>query len=392
MGGKRRMSPESDQHGRQGSPLGVGIIGCGAISALHAATYSNLRRRARLIAFADVEPDRAIRMKRLFHGDAAVLDYADLLERTDIDVISVCTPASTHAQIVLDAIHAGKHVLCEKPIATSMDDVDAIIDAASESPELCVSCVFQHRDDPALRQAHWVLGQGLIGNVSSACIIANAHRTTAYYDGSRGRWDIDGGGALMVQGIHLLDAMTWLLGRASLVSGTMTTSLHDIETEDTFAGWARLTNGARATISCTTCSPRDEYTFDILGDHAGLHLRYRPGLARTWELRVQRSGSRSAFSLRHAAKREVASARKRRALHVVLLAAARASGSAWRPTYLGHGPHIRRFLDAVELRDRPPVTPREARRSVELALAFYRSASTGQPVTVGSNVMARDGG
>jgi UDP-N-acetyl-2-amino-2-deoxyglucuronate dehydrogenase len=385
------MSADRARCNRQEHRLGVGIVGCGIAGGLHAASFSNLRRHTRVVAFADIEEARAERMQRQFHADAAYGDYGDLLEHAGVDVISVCTPPNTHAQVVLDAVGAGKHVLCEKPMAPTLADVDRIVEATSQAPDIYVSCVYQHRDDPAVRQARWMLTQGLIGDVSSAYITAHAHRTSEYYRGWRGRWDTDGGGVLMIQGIHLLDLMTLFLGRVNLVSATMSTSLHEIETEDTFAGWARLENGTQASISCTTCAHRDEYSFDILGDLAGLRLKYRPGWARTWQLCVLMKGSESAFAIRRAAKGHVRSARRKRAVQFGLLAAARVTGSTWRPTYLGHGPHIRRFVDAVESGQQPPVTPSEARRSVELASALYRSASIEGPVAIGDGVMAMDG-
>src|SRR5438067_1450509 len=116
------MTPGGGGRNGRGRPLGVGIIGCGAISSLHAASFSSLRERARVVAFADIEDGRASEMRRRFRADAAYAEYACLLERPDIDVVSVCTPPATHAEIVVDAIEAGKHVLCEKPIATTLED------------------------------------------------------------------------------------------------------------------------------------------------------------------------------------------------------------------------------------------------------------------------------
>ena len=109
-------------------------------------------------------------------------------------------------------------MLCEKPIATAVCDAAAVADAAAEHPRLRVSCVFQHRDDPALQRARWLLSEGIVGQVSSARVSAHAARNNRYYAEARGRWQTDGGGALMVQGIHLLDAMVWLLGGVDSVS------------------------------------------------------------------------------------------------------------------------------------------------------------------------------
>lgn len=355
--------------------LGVGIIGAGMASNAHAAAYLSAGRRATLAAIADVNVSRAQALRRRTGADAAFSDYRELLGRSDIDAVSICTPAATHAEIVLDAIRAGKHVLCEKPIATRIDDADALIDATADHPELCVSCVFQHRDDPALRRARWILRKRLIGDVSSAHLAARVRRNASYYEGGRGEWRTDGGGALIVQGIHLLDALIWMLGDVASVSGAMGTLIHDIETEDTFVGWARLSGGALASIECSTGAPRDEYAFDVLCREASLRLRYRPGWARMWELDVRSHNLRQAWAIRRRAERRIPPATRLRAPHIARLAATRVTRSARRPHHLGHTPHIRRFLDAVESGDASPVSPSEACRSLEVVEALYRSAS-----------------
>jgi predicted dehydrogenase len=328
-----------------------------------------------VIAVADVELSRAEDLQRRTGAAVAVADYRELLERYDIGAVSICTPPATHAEIVLDAIEAGKHVLCEKPIATRVDDVDALIHASADHPELCVSCVFQHRDDPALRRARWILEEQLIGDVSSVHIAAHVHRDASYYTGGRGERRSDGGGALIVQGVHLLDVLVWLLGDVASVSGTMGTFLHDIETEDTFVGWARLAGGAPASIECSTGAPRDEYAFDVLGREASLRLRYRPGWARMWELEIRAHDRQRASTIRRMAERRIPPATRLTAPHVARLAAAKVSGSVRRPNHLGHTPHVQRFLDAVESGDAAPVSLSEASRSLELVEALYRSAA-----------------
>jgi UDP-N-acetyl-2-amino-2-deoxyglucuronate dehydrogenase len=355
--------------------LGIGIIGAGMASNAHAAAYLSVRRRATLTAIADVDATRAEALRRRTGADAAFTDYHELLARPDIDAVSICTPAATHVEIVLDAIRAGKHVLCEKPIATCLGDADRLIEASADRPELCVSCVFQHRDDPAVQRARWLIQERLIGDVCSARLVAHVHRNASYYQGGRGEWQTDGGGALIVQGSHLLDALVWILGDVASVSGTMGTFIHNIETEDTFVGWTRLSGGAPASIECSTGAPRDDYGFDILGREASLRLRYRPGWARVWELDIRSHDRKRARAIRRKSERRIPPATRLRAPHVASLAAARGMRSVRQPRHLGHGPHLRRFLDAIESGDPSPVSPAEACRSLELIEAFYRSAS-----------------
>jgi UDP-N-acetyl-2-amino-2-deoxyglucuronate dehydrogenase len=362
--------------------LGVGVIGAGAISRCHADGYASAGSRARLVAVADLDLARARKLGRSFRFDAAVADYRELLARPEIDLVSVCTPPATHAEITLEALNAGKHVLCEKPITTDVRDAVAVGNAALGSPGLRVSCVFQYREDPALRRARWLIGEGLIGEVASARVSAHARRTAAYYSEARGSWHSDGGGALMVQGIHLLDAMVWLLGGVDSVSATMGTLMHDIEAEDAISGWARLSRGGLATIDCSTCAHRDRYEMDIQGEHGALHLRYLPGWGHAWQLAIDLGRHRHPRRVAREARRRYPSRSALRAADFGRVAAARATGSGRRPRHSGHALHIRRFLDAVEYGLGAPVPPVDAQRSVELVAGFYRSATEGHPVTL----------
>jgi len=312
----------------------------------------------------------------------AMSDYHDLLARPDIDVVSVCTPAASHAGIVLDAIRASKHVLCEKPITTTKEDARAIASAASEQPDLCISCVFQHRDDPALQRARWLLEEEALGRVLAVHLSARACRDAAYYGDTRGRMETDGGGALMVQGIHLLDALIWLVGPVASVSATMDTFVHTIDTEDMIGGWARLVTGTVATIDCTTCAQRDVYSIDVLGETAGLRLGYRPGWARTWSLGVKSKSRQSGWKMRWRAERRFPPDSRFRAGSVAKLAVGRLIGDDRVASHLGHGPHVRRFLEAIEIGGPPPVSPADAARALETVLAFYQSANQGEPIHI----------
>lgn len=225
---------------------------------------------------ADCELDRALDLQRKFGIGQAFADYHELLARSDVDAVSVCTPASTHAGIVLDAIRARKHVLCEKPITTTLPDVAAVIDASVAHPNIVVSCVFQHRNDPALARAHWLLQQGVLGPLHAAHVTVQVHRTQTHYERGRGMRSVSGGGALMEVGIHLLDVLIWLLGDAESASATTQTVVHDIEAEDTAAGWVKLESGLVATFDCATWGPHDLYTFEVCGERTTLTLRYRP--------------------------------------------------------------------------------------------------------------------
>jgi predicted dehydrogenase len=349
----------------------VGIIGTGVAGRSHALAYRAFPRLARIVAVADTDASRGESFRRRFGAGAAYQHHRDLLDRPDVAAVSVCTPPASHAAIVLDAIHRGKHVLCEKPLTTRLEDLDAIVRGAAERPSVVVSGVFQHREDPALVRARAALEQGVIGRLTTARFVAQTHRPPEYYRGGRGRADTDGGGALLTQGIHIVDALVSLIGAPRAVSATMTRRAHRIETEDTLVAWLEWPDGMVATFDCTTAGPRDLYEIDLIGSDAGMHLRHRPGLARTWELSFSTRARASP-----SAPRPVHGVSTSRARSAFRLAAAGALGRDWQPAHVGHTAQVRRFLDACRGTGEPPVPPREARRSLEIALAMYESAST----------------
>ena len=128
-------------------PLGIGVIGAGHILKRHATAYAALPKLARLVGVADIDAKRAAAAKEQ-HGFAhSYTDYHELLARPDVQVISVCTPAGLHARMVIDAIRASKHVLCEKPMTTTPAQADEIIEAGKKNPAPKVSFVFQMRTD-----------------------------------------------------------------------------------------------------------------------------------------------------------------------------------------------------------------------------------------------------
>jgi predicted dehydrogenase len=355
--------------------IGIGIVGAGVAGAEHAAAYRT-GSRARIVAVADPDLSQAERLRRRFGAGLVVADYEELLRHPDVSAVSICTPPNTHTQIALDAIAADKHVLCEKPLAITSAEAHAIALAASLRPSLRVSCVFQHRDDPAVTRARWLIDGGRLGVVGSAHFAAYVRRSKDYYSGDRGTIRREGGGALAVQGIHLLDLMVWLLGDVATCSAAATNALHEIEVEDTFAGWLRLARGCLATIDCSTAASRDSYRIDVVGSRASLTLAYRPGWARTWTLALASRSHPAALRVHDLATRRLPGyPRGLRSVHIARLAWSRASGHGYAPSHLGHGPHIRRFLDAIQYGQQAPIPPNEACKSVELAESLYRSAS-----------------
>ncbi len=358
-------------------PLGVGIIGAGQIVKRHALAYRTLPELARLVAVADVDGKRAEAARRQHGFTTAYEGYEELLARDDIEVVSICTPAHTHAAIAIDSLRAGKHVLCEKPLATTLAAADSVIAAADEHPERTACCVFQLRAEPVHRRVRWLIGEGHLGRVFQARMCVRLRKSAGYFTSApgRGSWATDGGGALINQSIHALDALISFLGEPAEVSAAFDTFVHPIEAEDTLMGWVRFAGGAIAVIECSTCAARKEYALEVVGEKAGVSLAGDPDSQRfAWRVDARKPSAGRA--LRATSSKTIPQPRRPQRW---ARAVQRVGTNLWRREWLppqewGHTPFIREFLEAAYAREPGPVPMLEARRSLELAAALYESA------------------
>jgi len=221
------------------SKLGVGVIGCGAIGrTCHLRGYEALPDEVQILAVADVNEVRAKEAAERFDVPAVYTDYHHLLSREDIDAVSIATPNYLHAQQAIDALRAGKHVLCEKPMALDLESAQAMIEAATENDrQLMVG--FTHRFHNFIRRAKELLESGTIGR-PFMMRIRFAHEGPYTSWTAMSDWFFDpakaGGGALLDMGIHAIDLFRYLLGDPLSISAQVATLVKDIAVEDNAIG------------------------------------------------------------------------------------------------------------------------------------------------------------
>jgi predicted dehydrogenase len=366
------------------SVLGVGIIGAGGIVRRHAVAYRCLPELARLVAVADIDENRAKAAKREHGFQDIYTDYQELLGRDDIDVVSVCTPPHLHARMVKDALDAGKHVLCEKPTARTLEEADQVIQAADQHPQLKMSCVYQYRSDPTHMRVRQMIRDQVLGRILMATVRVRAQRLPAYYAiaPDRGSRRIDGGGVLINQAIHQLDALISFLGAPLEASAVMHTFLQPTEGEDTLVGWIKFESGAFATIDGTVCAHDEWFAIEVVGENAQTTVRGTPNRHDcTWALESKSSAVQRA--LRVSGLRDFPDLPKGPKLSMIRAqkVACKLRGKRWLPPrHWGHTPHVKEFLQSIRRSTDPPVPPREARRSLELAVGLYAAATTGETV------------
>lgn len=342
---------------------GVGIIGCGTISASHARAYKELAGLCEIRAVSDLDVARAKQFAASIHPDVAVYeDYRRLLLRDDIDIVSVCTPPFVHKEITVEACRMGKHVLCEKPLAPSLADCDEMI-AAAKRHSRKLGVVFQYRYRQDFKQLKHIVDEGLLGPVALAQMNGLYWRGDLYYKVPwRGKWSTECGGVTMNQAIHPLDIFQSLLGEAATVYAEMGTLAHDIQVEDTLTASIRFRSGAIGQIACTTNAARPDISMGLHGKYASVTM---PKLGDPLQFAAKKDSARGGEPDTGLAERMIA-------------AASQVTGY---PVH-SHTGSILDLLDSVAGDTEPMVDGREGRKSVELVTALYKSGSTGDKVSL----------
>lgn len=338
--------------------VGVGIIGAGGISREHLRAYQAWPEQCRVVAVADVVEQRARDLARQAGCDSWYTDYRALLERRDVELVSVCTPPYLHAAITVEALQAGKHVLVEKPMAASLEECDAMIAAADGSRRL-LSVVFQNRFHPDYWRMKALVDSGELGPILFGKCETVWYRGRNYYDVPwRGTWETECGGAVINHAIHAIDAFLWMMGEVSTVLAQVDTLAHDIEVEDLGMAILRFRSGALGQVLGTVDGHRDYVALEINGERAAVAL--------PWQV-AAKCPDPHGFPLAD------------EALVERLEAMARAVAV---PPGAGHAAQVGDVLRAIRTGGRPVVDGREGRRSIEVVTAIYESAATGTAVTL----------
>jgi predicted dehydrogenase len=227
------------------------VVGCGVIARSH---FTGIERAeaAELVAVCDADAGRAEEYGARYEV-RSFTDYAELLAWDGVDVVCLCTPSGMHASQTVQAAQAGKHVVCEKPMAIKLEDARGMI-AACEANRVKLATIFPRRMSPTSQFVKKLLGEGRLGKLSLCSGYVKFYREQSYYDsaGWRGTWAMDGGGAMMNQGIHTIDLLQWLAGPVESLRGYARSVLRSIEVEDTAVVSLQFRSGALGSIEATT--------------------------------------------------------------------------------------------------------------------------------------------
>jgi UDP-N-acetyl-2-amino-2-deoxyglucuronate dehydrogenase len=227
----------------------AGIIGCGNIFPMHAASIQ-LTDIAELAAVCDNKEDRAIKFAGKYNCNYYT-DYKEMIDKAGIDVVHICTPHFEHAPMAVYAANAGKHILTEKPMAITTEQAKEMLDAC-DSNGVTLGVIFQNRYNPGSQLIKGAIDDGSLGQVLGAKCSVTWKRTDDYYSKSdwKGTWDKEGGGVLIDQAIHTMDLMRWFIGdEIEYVNATVGNRAHEIiEVEDSAEGVIKFKNGVFASF------------------------------------------------------------------------------------------------------------------------------------------------
>jgi predicted dehydrogenase len=231
----------------------IGVVGSG-IGRAHIQAYQMLPERFKVIAMCDIDESRAREVAKEYHIPHVVPDFSELCQRDDLDVIDLCTPSYLHVSQVQQALAAGKHVICEKPVAGSLKDVDELI-AAERQSDKRVMPIFQYRFGHGVQKLQCLIQDGIAGQAYLSTVETAWRRRAEYYTGSwKGTWKGELGGALVTLAIHAHDVLYYLLGPIKNVFARTTTLVNPIETEDCMSASLEMADGSLASLSVTTGS------------------------------------------------------------------------------------------------------------------------------------------
>ncbi len=340
--------------------LGIALIGAGNIAHTHAAAIAEIHN-ARLVAICDSVESACRAFSQQMGGLAWTTDVHELVARSDVDIVSVCTPSGTHADLAVVAAEASKHLIVEKPLDVTLRQADRII-AAARKHNVKLTGIFPNRFRAGANRAKEAIEHGRLGTLVLADAYVKWYRSQEYYSGWHGTWALDGGGALINQAIHTVDLLQWLAGPVSTVFGHIATLGHVMEAEDTASAVLTFRQGAAGVIqAATSCWPGDPARAEFHGTEGTIVLE--DGRVTVWKLAD-------------------ATAEEEKMITSLEVQDGQSYADPVAITHISHRLQIEDMVDAIVNDREPRVTGTEARKAIEIIRAIYLSAKSGELVSL----------
>jgi len=344
--------------------FGFGIIGAGTIADIHALAIKAITN-AKLYGVYSITKNKSQAFADK-HGCTSYDSLQEMLNIPEIDIVCICTPSGIHLDPAIKSIEAGKHCVIEKPLEVTLQKCDKIIEAAYKAG-VKTAVIFPSRFYEGSKQIKKAIDEKRFGNLVLGDAYVKWSRSKAYYGSAhwRGTWELDGGGALMNQGIHSVDLLQWYMGPVESVQSVSANIKHKgIEVEDTIVATLKFRNGALGTIECSTAVfPGTFKRIEIMGT-TGTAILEESNLIK-WQF--EKESSDDEIVMQHMQAGNVS------------------HGGVSNPadiSFAGHQSQLEDMIRSIETDKKPFIDAVEGRKSVEIVLAIYESARTGQKVTL----------
>ena len=330
----------------------VAVIGCGIGRSHIADGYRRHPDKFRVLALCDIDERRAAKLADEFFIRRITRSFDEVLRMDDIEIVDICTPPALHVAQILAALAAGKEVICEKPLAGSVAEVDHVIAAEAEAMGR-VMPIFQYRFGNGVQKAKRIIDAGIAGRPYLATVETAWKRTPEYYETPwRGRLGTELGGILLTHAIHSHDLLTYLMGPVTTAFAQTATRVNPVEVEDCAVASLVMRSGALASLAATLGSQKEISRLRLCFEHVTFESSqapYSPG-DDPWDIIAASREAENRIAEELASDPFVPSRFEglMGAYHAAL-----ATGCAL------------------------PATLADARRSLELVTALYHSAATG---------------
>lgn len=331
----------------------IGIVGTGMVADLHAQAINSLPN-VQLAGFSNIRKEGAIRMSKKYNVKSWNT-VSDMLQSNEIDIAMIATPSGAHMEPTIEAAKYGKHVLCEKPLEIKLDRIDKMIEAHKKA-NTYLGGIFNLRYNETTQVIKKAIDSGRLGVITYAAVHIPWWRSNSYYKGWRGTLDMDGGGAIMNQSIHMIDLLQYFMGPVDSIAAFTSKLGHPyIEAEDAAVSIVQFKNKALGTIYGSTSSYPGQYRrLEITGTKGTIILVENS--LKVWQFEEEKETDKVIIE-KHG-KIE-------------------GGGGVANPTaisFINHAKNISAFINAIEKGVPFEIDGSEAKKAVALVLDMYSSA------------------
>jgi len=344
--------------------INVAIIGTGSISNMHIAGLLEFKDRCKIVALVDIYPEKAQAIKEKYSLDAEVFDSHEAMLKSDVkvDMVHVCTPPYTHATISIDCMDKGLNVLTEKPMASSVEECDKMLEAEKRNG-VTLGVIAQNRFRNGVYKLKKIVDSGLAGDVRYALINSAWWRGHSYYDlWWRGTWAKEGGGPTLNHAVHHIDMLNWIMGRSPIeCTSVLSNVMHDnAEVEDLSVACVKYEDNALAEIVSSVIHH---------GEEQGIVLQCRDAkIAMPWDVKAE-------VALENGFNSEVKNTELIKKLNDLY-------DSIPDLKYEGHTGEIDNYLTALETGTKPLITGEDGKRTIELIASIYAAGFEKRTISI----------